>query len=170
MRLLALTCLVALSAAPAAAEVLVSFRDGAPVDRFTIEHAGSCDLGEATIVIDLTESAGGLIFDVTAQGAGVNVSQPLSVAAGASIIDDITPVSDGDRRLEINVTALAVGARIELTVDLDDTRTTAGYGATRVSGPEMSGARAALVIRGREIDARFDATGAARIPASGCLG
>ena len=60
------TCLFALLlAGPAAADLEVTFRDGAPKDRFSITNSGTCDLSAMSVLIDLSSSPAGLIFDVT---------------------------------------------------------------------------------------------------------
>lgn len=134
---LALTC-----ATPAMSDVVVQFDEGAPKDRFTISNTGTCPLGNVTVVLDLGASAAGLIFDVTGAGAGVSVFQPLELVAGAEYLASVPEVQDGDTRLELPLTALAPGARIAFTIDVDDT---AGTSETMVTGSEMAGATVSIL-------------------------
>ncbi|MEM7525143.1 MAG: aggregation factor core, partial [Pseudomonadota bacterium] len=59
------------SGSAAIADVTISFEESAPKDRFVLSHDGACSLGPLDVVIDLGGSAGRLIFDPTATGAGV---------------------------------------------------------------------------------------------------
>ena len=56
--------------------VEIEFVESAPKDRFVITNIGSCALDELMIDFDLSQSAGKLIFDTTATGAGgiVNIT------------------------------------------------------------------------------------------------
>ncbi len=128
-------------ATPALSDVVVAFDEGAPKDRFTITNTGTCPLGAVTLVLDFEDSAAGLIFDVTGSGAGVSVFQPLELVTGAELLASIPDVRDGDTMLELPITALAPGARIAFTIDVDDT---AGTSETMVSGGEMAGAKATI--------------------------
>lgn len=49
----------------AQANILVTFDEGAPKDRFTIENTGACAVSSGEILLDLAPSNGQLIFDVT---------------------------------------------------------------------------------------------------------
>jgi polyisoprenoid-binding protein YceI len=51
-------------ATTAAADLIVTFDEGAPKDRFTFQNTGTGSLPAATLRIDLKNSAGGLVFDV----------------------------------------------------------------------------------------------------------
>ena len=77
MRIPALIAL--LSANPAFADITVTFAEGAPTDRFTIAANDSCVTGPVQMTIDLSESDAGLVFDVTAAGAGVEVFSAVCV-------------------------------------------------------------------------------------------
>ena len=70
----------------AQANVEIKFTESAPKDRFVIENTSKCDLNNMTLEIDLSQSAGRLIFDTTATGAGVEVFQPFEVTEGASLL------------------------------------------------------------------------------------
>jgi len=151
---LALIC----AASTAAADLTVSFRDGAPKDRFTLSYAGDCALEETTLVIDLGTAPAGLIFDITSAGAGVEVFQPLEWVQGSAQTSD---VSDGDTALTVTLASWAPGEVRAFTVDIDDT--TSNRQIT-VDGSEMAGA----TLRSGPHLAQFDASGAATLQLDPC--
>ena len=157
MRLSAI-CLAMFVAAPAVAEITVQFRDGAPKDRFTLSYDGACALGPTTLVIDLGTAPAGLIFDITADGAGVDVFQPLEWIEGRAHTSDVT---DGDTSLTLSIDAWEPGATRAFTVDIDDTTSTRQI---TVDGSEMAGA----TLRAGDLIARFDTSGSATLPLDPC--
>lgn len=166
MRLTALA-LCGLATTASAQDLTVQFSDGAPKDSITITNSG-CPISNAMFVLDLGSSKGGLIFDVTNGGAGVEVFQPVEITSGYAAL---SPVRDGDKQLQIFVTSLASGDQLGLTADLDDT-----LDASRqitVSGSEMAGASVSLALSDRVLTGTFGADGAASIHlpdnASACL-
>ena len=96
-------------AAHAALEV--RFTESAPRDRFTVQNVGTCASGPFELTIDLSKSAAGLIFDTTAQGAGVEVYQPFNASSGQVTLTSGSVVSDGDESLSVKVSGLAPGAK-----------------------------------------------------------
>lgn len=64
MRLATLALLTALPST-AMADLTVSFRDGAPKDRFTLSYDGACALDQLDVQIDLGTAPAGLIFDTS---------------------------------------------------------------------------------------------------------
>ena len=100
--------LTALTTPALAAGLTVRFIEGAPTDRFEIINATGCETGALELRIDLTGSAGGLIFDTTATGAGVSVFQPFRVAEGPLALASGT-VKDGDRVLVLSLAGLRGG-------------------------------------------------------------
>lgn len=160
---------LALFAAGAHAALEVQFTESAPTDRFTVENAGKCGSGPFELTIDLSKSAAGLIFDTTGQGAGVDVYQPFSVAAGQVTLISGSAVKDGDETLTVRVSGLAPGARATFTIDVDDTLTASELGQIRVSGAEIAGAVARITADGRSPKAgTFDGAGRAVIDALNC--
>ena len=153
-------------ATPALSDITVSFRDSAPKDIFVLENEGGCDLGALTLTLDLSSSDAGLIFDTTAQGAGVEVFQPFEIVAGGGYLAATPQVSDGQNRLELSLTSFPAGARMQFTIDVDDTLTSGQWGQIRVSGGEMSGAE----VIGLDRRATFDKNGVAVLPVRACLG
>lgn len=128
-------------ASHAHAQLSATFVEGAPKDRLVLEHTGDCTFGPAQLALDLTDTAGKLVFDVTAEGAGVEVFQPLEVETGLDALTDTPQVRDGDSRLLVNVAALTGNARIVLSFDLDDT---IGAREITVARSEFAGARISL--------------------------
>lgn len=148
--------LTSICALPALADLDVRFDEGAPKDRFSFVNTGGCAIRNAILTLDLGGSAAGLIFDVTASGAGVEVFQPLEIVDGKSALSTIPRVRDGDNRLAFEVAELAPGAAIAFTIDVDDT---IGAREITVSNSEILGARVLLEYGGTLSDAAFE-TGA----------
>ncbi|MEM8579540.1 MAG: aggregation factor core [Pseudomonadota bacterium] len=151
-----------LVAAPAAADLTVTFRDGAPKDRFVITADGACPVAGGTLSIDIGAAPSGLIFDTTGTGAGVEVFQPFELTAGADLLSALPVIADGDTQIDLPITNLAPGDRVSFTIDVDDT--TSARQIT-VDGSEMAGA----LIRFDGRSATFDATGTARLALPDCL-
>ncbi|MEX0311308.1 MAG: hypothetical protein AB3N17_13820 [Tateyamaria sp.] len=143
----------------AAADLTVSFRDGAPKDRFTLSYDGACALDRLDVQIDLGTAPAGLIFDTTGAGAGVEVFQPLEWVSGSASTSDVT---DGDTLLSLSLDDVTPGATWAFTVDIDDT--TSARQIT-VDGSEMAGA----TLRADGKAASFDATGAATVALQNCM-
>ncbi len=158
-----ITCL----AMPAAADVTVTFRDGAPKDRFTITSAsGLCNDAPVQITIDLSSSAGKLIFDITEAGRGVEVFQPFELVAGGDIVTGASDVTDGDTGLNLEVSAIAPGAQVAFTIDVDDT---IGAREITVSGSEIAGARVQVSVGSDSATGTFGDDGTARVAWPACL-
>lgn len=152
-------------AAPAAADIAVRFQESAPKDSFTITNTGACPLGDVTLTLDLGASAAGLIFDVTAAGAGVSVFQPLEIIAGQEYLVSVPEVKDGDNVIRLPLQGLDAGASVAFTIDVDDTK---GTTATMISGSEITGAQVTLATRSETVEADFGADATARAPFDTC--
>ncbi len=124
-------------ASVAQADLRVSFDEGAPKDRFRIENTGACAISEASLVLDLSSSQGGLIFDVTGRGEGVEVFQPFELVEGADALAGMPTVVDGQTEIRLDIVTLPPEAAIAFTIDVDDTR---GQRAITVTGAEIEGA------------------------------
>ncbi|MEP1199724.1 hypothetical protein [Tateyamaria sp.] len=140
------------------ADLIVSFRDGAPKDRFTLTYEGSCASQATQVDIDLGTAPAGLIFDITGAGAGVEVFQPLEWVVGSA---RTTAVTDGDTVVSLELEPLAPGETLAFTVDIDDTTSSRQI---TVNGSEMVGA----TLRADGQEALFDATGTARVALAKC--
>lgn len=143
----------------------VTFGDGAPKDTFRIANTSDCATGPVTLTIDMTTSTGKLIFDVTNAGAGVEVFQPLELTKGASFLNTVPEVQDGQQTLVLDISNLPKGEEIAFTIDVDDT---IGAREITVTGSEMSGS--ALMVQSASLaaDAIFDAKATAIVQTLAC--
>ena len=137
------------------ADVKVTFNEGAPKDRFTFQNIGDCPLPAATVVLDLTGSAGKLVFDVTGTGAGVEVFQPFELVSGKDSVTQSSAVKDGDKTLSLTLSGLAQGDSVAFTIDVDDTL---GARESTVNTEEISGAMATVQFGATMTTATFDGT------------
>mgnify|MGYP001811201211 CR=1 FL=1 len=153
------------TALPAAANVNVRFVESAPRDRFEIVNASACALVATDVVIDLSGSAAGLIFDTTNTGAGVDVFQPFELVAGADALASHSRVTDGDRQVTLSIRRLAPAARIAFTIDVDDT---AGPRGITIAGSEIEGATVRVTSAGNGRSARFSSGGEAVVATPAC--
>lgn len=160
--------ILALSTTPAMANIDVIFDEGAPKDRFTFTNTGACALGPATLLLDMTESTGGLIFDTTGNGAGVEVFQPYETVAGADVLGKVSPVTDGDNRIELTLTGLAPKQSVAFTIDVDDTLRKSSLGQIRVTDAEIAGASVSLARDGKKVIGVFDNTSRAVLRVGAC--
>lgn len=160
-----ISALLALSAAPAFADLTVTFDEGAPKDRFTLTNTGGCALPATAVTLDLGTAPAGLIFDVTASGAGVQVFQPFELVVGADNLTSVPQVLDGDSAIRLDLTGLGVGQSVAFTIDVDDT---GGAREITVSGSEIAGATVMMTRAGMNQTARFDASARAVLPLAAC--
>lgn len=154
-----------LFASVASADVIVTFDEGAPKDRFTFENTSTCLTGPLTVAIDLSGSAANLVFDVTGEGAGVEVFQPFDLVKGSAQVVDMPMVKDGDTGLSISLTALATP--VAFTIDVDDT---IGQREITVSRSEIEGASASVSFGGSLYEANFTTQANAVIETPDCQG
>ncbi|MEL7216753.1 MAG: aggregation factor core [Pseudomonadota bacterium] len=165
MRAVLVLILALAVAGPAHADIEVSFREGAPVDRFLITHRGECPLAAARVTIDLRNSAGELIFDTTAEGAGVEVFQPFRVVRGGGFLLTAPIVMDGAQQVTLDLADMPVGGVIEITTDLDDTL---GARAITVSGNEFFGTRLLVGFKGMTRSIGFEDSTTVTVPLDTC--
>ncbi len=149
----------------ALADIVVRFDEGAPKDRFEIRNTAACALNDATIIIDMTGSAGGLIFDVTATGAGVQVFQPFEVVTGRNALAELPAVKDGDRKVALRVDTLPSGGTIAFTIDVDDTKK---QREITVAGSELQGASITVQSMGQKTTGVFGAAPKLRVKSPAC--
>lgn len=152
-------------ASGAQAELIVSFHEGAPKDRFRLENTGSCTLRDSYVLLDLTSSQGRVVFDVTAAGQGVEVFQPFEVIEGAASLRSVPIVLDGQTEIMFDIAELAPSEAITFTIDVDDTL---GRRETTVIGAEIEGARVTLAQQGQLAQAVFSKEARATLPMSEC--
>lgn len=164
MRTAAIATILGLSAPTAMADVNVSFIEGAPKDRFVISNT-ACATGPVDVTIDLSPSAGALIFDVTGAGAGVEVFQPFELVSGGSLVTQTPNVQDGDQILTLKLAGLGKSTDVSFTIDLDDTIQSREI---TVAGSEISGAKVIVEYNGQRAEGIFDKTASAVVPWEGC--
>ena len=157
-----LACL-AICASPALADLDVHFIEGAPKDRFEFAFTGDCPLGPMQITVDLNDSAGALIFDTTGGGAGVEVFQPFELIEGAEHVAASSRVSDGDRKITLDLTSIAPGNVVAFTIDVDDT---VSNRQITVNGSEIAGAR----VMAGGTSALFGTDAKAQLKLHDCMG
>ncbi len=132
---------VCLTTQLASADLKVTFDEGAPKDRFTFQNESSCAIRSSILTLDLSGSAAGLIFDVTASGAGVQVFQPLEMVSGEEFLAEIPSVKDGDNVVSFQLTEFPARSRLSFTIDVDDTK---GGREITVADSEIEGATVLL--------------------------
>ena len=164
MRLTPTLTFLAFAALPSFAEVAVRFEEGAPKDRFVI--SADCTVSDIDITIDLSPSAVSLIFDVTENGAGVNVFQPVEVQNNAA---QLVPVTDGDQVLVLSIPETPAGSEVIIFADLDDVLTNSQLGQIRVAGSEFDGATIDFVLGGVAQRATFENSTNLVSFAQGCI-
>lgn len=164
MRTAAMITILSLVAPAAMADVTVSFIESAPKDRFVISNA-ACATGPVNVTIDLSPSAGALIFDVTGSGAGVEVFQPFELVSGGAQVTKIPVVQDGDQVLTLELAGLVPGTDVAFTIDLDDTIQSREI---TVAGSEISGAKVVVDYEGERTEGTFDSTSSAVVPWKDC--
>ncbi len=162
---LILTIAMGLAAGPVSAAIGVRFIEGAPKDRFEITNQSACAVMATEIVIDLSASAAGLVFDVTGTGAGVEVFQPFELVAGAEALAAQPKVVDGDQQIVLSIRRLAPEKRVAFTIDVDDT---IGPRGITVSGSEIEGAVVRVNSSGTTHAGRFSSLAQAVVKAPTC--
>lgn len=167
-RLIALP-LIMFSAQFAHANVEVVFVEGAPKDKFVVNNIGKCDLKAVTLNVDLSDSAGRLIFDTTASGAGVEVFQPFEVVEGNLTLVSSNRVNDGDNKLSIGIDRLKPQNTASFSIDVDDTLAQSELGNIRVSDSEMQNASVTIMVNdNKPFRAKFNQNGRALISMPSC--
>lgn len=164
-RAFTLAAFATFGASVAQADISARFIEGAPKDRFEITSISECLSGPVVVTINLEGSAGGLIFDTTAAGAGVEVFQPFELTSGGNFVQQAPKVMDGDKSLSIGITALPKGQTVAFTLDVDDT---GGAREITVSGGEIAGASINISAKNVAQSAVFEANARAQITQSLC--
>ena len=155
---------VALSS-PATADLQVEFVEGAPKDRFVFTNVGDCALGAGQFEIDFVNSSAGLIFDVTNEGAGVEVFQPFEITVGSEYLTSQPLITDGDQRAILDISGLGVTETIAFTIDVDDT---IGTRAITVADSEISGTTVSLHTDGSTYSAVMETKAQALLSTPNC--
>lgn len=154
-----------LSPTLAVADIDLRFQEGAPKDRFVIEN-NLCSLSNVTLTIDLSTAPAGLIFDVTEQGAGVEVYQPVELEQGSAVLTEVT---DGSQKLQLMLEEFRLGDELTVSADLDDTMPNSSLGQIRVADSEIAGVTVSVETSAGFGSALIDATSKAALNgAVGC--
>ena len=147
------------------AGVQIRFIEGAPKDRFVLTNVGACEVDASTLKIDLSQSAGRLIFDVTEKGAGVEVFQPLEFVEGADALRQLPSVVDGQNTIEFEIASLAVWDKLAFTIDVDDT---IGQREITVTGSEIEGATVSYSDADKTSTATFSSEALVNVTTKDC--
>lgn len=146
--------LLALAAPVAAQDLIVKFAGSTPSDQISFE-ANGCDLSNTIVMLDLAGSAGDLIFDAS---KGTSAHQPVEITSGYGAL---SPVRDGDKRLQVLVRDLPRGEFLNLSAQLSDTH---GQGAGMTFTPShIAGASIRVALSDRVLKGTFDAAGTAKV-------
>lgn len=158
--------IIALALCPTivAADINLRFQEGAPKDRFVIEN-NLCSLSDVTLTIDLSTAPAGLIFDVTEQGAGVEVYQPVELEQGFAVLTEVT---DGSQKLQLSLDEFRFGDELTISADLDDTLPNSSLGQIRVADSEIAGVTVSIETSGGFGSALIDAS--SKVALNGALG
>jgi hypothetical protein len=154
------------SGAFADTSITARFIEGAPKDRFEVSNISACPLVDATVIVDLSSSPAGLIFDVSSSGAGVEVFQPFEVAQNAETLKRQPHVRDGQSEVHLEIGTLPAGETLAFTIDVDDT---GGGREITVSNAEIAGSRLIIDHRGQLSEAAFSQHSMASLPYDTCL-
>lgn len=154
-----------ISVQAASADIAVRFDEGAPKDRFTFENTSTCAIRSAQMTLDLTPSRGGLIFDVTAAGEGVEVYQPLEITDGKQTLSAVPRVADGDKVIVFDIKQMDAGAKLSFTIDVDDTK---GGREITVTDSEIDGAKVMFSSDGKRFAQTFDGDARALVKTNLC--
>jgi len=149
----------------ASANLSLEFREGAPKDRFIVSNIGDCTLTDMAITIDFKDSAGKLIFDITNEGAGVEVFQPFEIESGSKFLTQTPDVVDGQTQITLNMTAFEAGKKIVASTDLDDT---VGTREITVTASEFSGTVVNVTIDGNVYTTKMNDKPEAVVELNGC--
>ena len=154
---------------PALATIDIKFVESAPKDWFALANSTECPLTHVRMDVDLSSSAGKLIFDTTASGAGVEVFQPFEVRDGNVTLHAAESVNDGDTQLSVIIENLAPGETASFTIDVDDTLTNSELGMIRVSKSEITGSVIKLTLHDSDkLEGSLDNDGKLQLKAPSC--
>lgn len=131
---------------PVSANMEIAFVESAPKDWFSLTNSGECVLEKISMTLDLSSSAGKLIFDTSSAGDGVEVFQPFETREGTVQLTSAETVLDGENRLSVYVDTLTPGQSVSFTIDVDDTLPKSELGNIRISDSEMAGGMVSLSV------------------------
>lgn len=154
---------------PVSANMNIAFVESAPKDWFSLTNSGECILEKISMTVDLSNTAGKLIFDTSSAGEGVEVFQPFETREGNVQLTSAETVLDGENRLSVFVDTLAPGQSVSFTIDVDDTLPKSELGNIRVSDSEMLGGMVSLNIGDQpDVTGTFDSQALISLPSPDC--
>lgn len=139
-------------------DATVTFREGAPTDRFIISNDNASSWTLVSMAIVLRGSIGRLIFDTEEGGDGSSVFQPFRSGGGTVTAEGVIGADDGSEELAIAFQNFGPGHTYMFTIDLDDRLEMSQSGQTIITGAEIAGAT---------IEAEFVDTSGMRFRSSG---
>jgi hypothetical protein len=155
----------------ASAEIVISFEESAPKDRFFMSNRSSCDIDAGSITIDLSSSTSELFFDTDPSGPGENVAQPFEIERTKKVSATSLPVPDGASSAEIRFRDFLPGGEIVATVDLDDSVPSGPRGVQMIDASELAGVRVTVATNaGARHTATFNEESRVSIELTGCRG
>ncbi|MEL6947879.1 MAG: hypothetical protein AAFO73_09635 [Pseudomonadota bacterium] len=125
-----------------------AFREGAPVDRFSITNKSTPEWSITAVTVNLENSAGKLIFDTQDGGSGVEVFQPFRSAGGTAKLRWVSKLKDGGSLMTLDFNRFESKDSFTFSIDVDDTLKASDLGQIRVTDSEMAGATLTYVLRG----------------------
>ena len=149
------------------------FIESAPRDRFVIQNTSTAAWTISSLNVDLSTSAGDLIFDTTADGAGVEVFQPFRGDGGAAVLAQEPVVSDGDQSITLAFSSFKSDENYEFSIDIDDQLANSDLGQIRVSSGEIAGTGLQLELtddqgKHHSISGVFDASNQVLLSSADC--
>lgn len=163
-RLLTALTLLAITTG-ASANLRLEFREGAPKDRFVLSNVGTCNLEDVSVTIDLKNSQGKLIFDITGDGAGVEVFQPFEIESGSKLLAKLPTVVDGQTEVTLDLPLFKAGKRLVVSTDLDDT---IGQREITVKASEFSGTVINVSVGGKLFSSQIEDKPETVVDLNGC--
>ena len=150
----------------------VIYREDAPTDFLTIENASIGQWRLTALEIDLSPSAGRLVFDPLPGGGGAGSAAPMLWVSGVQPAAPPAPL-DGAKRATLSFGGVPPQERSVFSLDLDDTLP-AGSLPTRVALTEIEGAKIIAAFAGPNgaeftLEGAFGENGEAVLEPSACV-
>ncbi len=115
-------------------------------DIFQITNKSEGPWALVSLVICLTGSQGGLVFDTEDGGPGYSMHQAFEPVAGNVGLLGAEPVGDGAEEMRLLFSDFVAGREFMFIIDVDDRLESSDYGQAVVSGDEIEGASAEAVL------------------------
>jgi len=119
-------------------------------DIFQISNKSEGPWALVSLVIRLTGSRGGLVFDTEDGGPGYSMHQQFVPVTGPGTdkvgLVGAEPVGDGAEEIRLLFSDFLPGREFMFIIDVDDRLESSDYGQAVVSGDEIEGARAEAVL------------------------